>query len=401
MKMKLLFLLSICMVGACGSKVEPLADAEDDDRPFVIMVSIDGFRYDYAENFSATNILEMKETGASAESMIPSFPSKTFPNHYSLVTGMYPGTHGIVGNEFYSKSKQATYSIGESSVLDGSWYGGTPLWVLAEQNDMRAASYFWVGSEAEIKGVRPTMYTAYNGSVPNANRVNEVLKWLALPKGQRPQFITLYFSDVDSKGHGFGPDSDEAKDAVLSIDANIGALREGIEKSGLDVTLIVTSDHGMATINEGYFLDVDMRQARTVFSSTGVSIFHDDPSVISQIKTDLEALEKVKVYSSDEFPEEYHFENEDRSGDLLVTIDPPAIFTTSQTFSGGTHGYDPYVHTDMHTIFYIEGPRIKSNLEIATFENVHVYPLVATLLGLPIPEDIDGDLEVLNGILKE
>lgn len=399
--MKLLLLLTLCIAIGCGNKVDPVTEEEDDDRPFVIMVSIDGFRDDYAEDFSTTNILAMKETGAWAQSMIPAYPSKTFPNHYSLVTGMYPGNHGIVGNSFYSKAKNDTYSIGQSSVLDGSWYGGTPLWVLAEQNDMRAASYFWVGSEAAIQGVRPSMYRNYNGSVANSSRVSEVLRWLKLPVAERPQFITLYFSDVDSDGHRFGPEGDETKAAALSIDENIGALREGIRESGLDVTLIVTSDHGMTAISEPYFLDVDWRDARPVFSSTGVSVFGTSADEVAEIKAELEAIDKVKVYSSDEFPEEYHFENEDRSGDLLVTIDPPAVFTTSETVSGGTHGYDPYVHTDMHTIFYIEGPRIKANLEIETFENIHVFPLVATILGLPIPEDIDGNLEVLEEVLKE
>lgn len=401
MKMKMLLLLAIGLALGCENRTDPPTAQEMDDRPFVIMVSIDGFRHDYAEKFEATNILSMRESGAWAEAMVPSFPSKTFPNHYSLVTGMYPGTHGIVGNKFYSKAKDAYYSIGEKSVLDGSWYGGTPLWVLAEQNDMRAASYFWVGSEAEIKGVRPSKYEAYDGRVSNASRVNEVLAWLALPKAERPQFITLYFSDVDSRGHSTGPDSDQTGDAVRSIDSNIGVLREGIAKSGLNVTLIITSDHGMATINEPYFLDVDWRGAKTVFSSTNVSVFGSNQEEIDAIKSDIAAIEKVKVYSRDEFPETYHFENADRSGDLLVTIDPPAVFSTSESINGGTHGFDPYVHTDMHTIFYAEGPRIKSNFAIESFENVHVFPLVATILGLPVPEDIDGDLEVLDKILKE
>lgn len=401
MKLDVYFLILVFLFVSCTDSSGTENNEEiKDTSAYVIMVSIDGFRYDYAEKFNATNILDMKERGAYAQSMIPSYPSKTFPNHYSLVTGMYPGTHGIVSNTFYSQSRDETYSIGQPSVVDGTWYGGTPLWVLAEQNNMKAASYFWVGSEAEIKGLRPSYYYEYDGRVANEERVSQVLEWLRLPLDERPQFITLYFSDVDSKGHSFGPDADETKEAVLSIDENIGALRKGIAEIGLNVTLIVTSDHGMATISEPFFLDVDFQGARTVFSSTGVSIFHDDGQVLEEIKADIEAIEEVNVYSYGEFPSEYHFENEDRSGDLLVTIAPPKVFSTRQSVSGGTHGYDPYVHTDMHTIFYAEGEAIKSNYEIESFENIHIYPFVANLLGLPVPSDIDGREEVLEGILK-
>lgn len=402
MKYKLLLPLLIPLIFSCSGKSQLTnSEAVKDSSSYVILVSIDGFRYDYAEKFNATNILKMKQTGSWAKSMIPSFPSKTFPNHYSLVTGMYPGTHGIVSNSFYSQSRGEEYSIGKPSVLDGSWYGGTPLWVLAEQNNIKAASYFWVGSEAKIKGVRPSYYFKYDGRIPNSQRVEKVTDWLTLPKKKRPQFITLYFSDVDSKGHKFGPDDIETKNAVLSIDQLIGELRWRIARSGLDVTLIVTSDHGMASINEPFYLDVDFRGAKTVFSSTSVSIFHDDSDVLEEIKADIQAINDVQVYSAGDFPTLYHFENEDRSGDLLVTIDPPKVFSTRQSVSGGTHGYDPYEHRDMHTIFYIEGSQIKSNFEIGSFENVHVYPLVATILGLPIPDDIDGNVDVLKRVLKD
>jgi predicted AlkP superfamily pyrophosphatase or phosphodiesterase len=398
MKFKISFILIVSIICSCSSKN---ITTDQDNSPYVIMVSIDGFRHDYAEKFNTTNILEMKKSGSWTQSMIPSFPSNTFPNHYSLVTGMYPGNHGIVSNSFYSKSRDEYYSIGQPSVIDGSWYGGTPLWVLAEQNDLKAASFFWVGSEAEIQGVRPSYFKVYDGLIPHSARVNQVLNWLKLPVAERPQFITLYFSDVDDKGHAYGPDANETKNAVLSIDENIGALRRGIAESGLDVTLIVTSDHGMTSINEGVYLDVDWRGGRTVFSSTNAFIFNDDPDAIEDIKADLEGIEGISYYTKGDFPEQYHFENEDRSGDLLINIAPPRIFSNSQSVSGGTHGFDPYAYTDMHTIFYIEGSRIKSNYEIESFENVHVYPLVANILGLPIPDNIDGDEDVLRPVLKQ
>ncbi len=371
-------------------------------QPYVVMVSVDGFRYDYAEKFEAKNILAIEKNGASASRMIPSYPSKTFPNHYTLVTGMYPGTHGITSNEFYSVSKKEHYGVRErNTVTDGSWYGGTPLWVLAEKNDMVAASYFWVGSEAAIQDVRPTYDYTYDQSVPNADRVDQVIDWLGMPEKERPHMINLYFSLVDTQGHRFGPDADETKEAVLTIDEQIGRLRDGIKASGLPVTLVVTSDHGMTPINEGLELDVDWRGAEVEFISTHIMVYSKDDEAIDAIMSDLTDVDGLELYKDEDFPEEYHFNNPDRSGDLLIQIQPPVIFSRRDTITGGTHGYDPYKYQDMHTIFYIEGPKIKIDYEIPPFENIHAFPLIATILGLPIPEDIDGKLEVLEGVMGE
>ena len=370
-------------------------------QPYVVMVSIDGFRHDFAEKFGAENILALKESGAWTSGMIPSYPSKTFPNHYTLVTGMYPGTHGITSNEFYSVSKKAHYGVRrKNTITDGSWYGGTPLWVLAEQNNMLAASYFWVGSEAEIQGARPSYVLAYDEDVPNGDRVDQVIDWLKMPEKDRPHMIHLYFSDVDTQGHGFGPEAEETKEAVLSIDEQIGRLRAGIKESGLPVTLVVTGDHGITPISKGLKLDVDWRGAEVVFISTHIMVYHTDDSVIEAIINDLKDVDGLALYKDEDFPEEYHFNNPDRSGDLLIQIQPPAIFSKRDSISGGTHGYDPYAYPDMHTIFYIEGPTIKSSYEIAPFENIHAFPLIVKILGLPIPDDIDGKLDVLKGVVE-
>ncbi|MCP4458086.1 MAG: alkaline phosphatase family protein [Cytophagales bacterium] len=400
-------LLLFLWLAACKPTAQNLQEESGNsdwavNQTYVVMVSIDGFRYDYAEKFGAENILTIAENGASTSRMIPSYPSKTFPNHYTLVTGMYPGTHGITSNEFYSVSKKAHYGVRErNTVTDGSWYGGTPLWVLAEKNQMLAASYFWVGSEADIQGVRPSYDYKYDGSVPNDVRVNQVIDWLAMPEKERPHMINLYFSLVDDAGHRFGPDSDETKEAVLSIDEQIGRLREGIKASGLPVTLVITSDHGMTPINKGISLDIDWRGAEVEFISTHIMVYHKDDGVIDAIINDLKDVDGLVLYKDENFPEEYHFNNPDRSGDLLIQVQPPVIFSRRDTITGGTHGYDPYKYQDMHTIFYIEGPTIKSNYEIAPFENIHAFPLIATILGLPIPDDIDGKLEVLEGVMEE
>src|SRR5271156_2064002 len=218
-------------------------------KPYVILVSLDGFRYDYPNRYHADHLLALAAQGASApEGMIPTYPSITFPNHYTIITGLYPEHHGIVANSFYEPVRKEIYSYHDKTVSDGTWYGGTPLWVLAEQQGMRSAAFFWVGSEAEIQGVRPSYYLKFDASFPNSKRVEQVLAWLHLPPEQRPHFITAYFSDADDAGHQYGPDSSQVADAVHELDREIGKLVAGIKESKLPVDLIVVADHGMAKV---------------------------------------------------------------------------------------------------------------------------------------------------------
>src|SRR6266849_2956773 len=187
----------ICAAQSASTVIEvpnPLNTAGQQDKHYVVLVSLDGFRYDYPTKYGAKNLLAMAARGASApDGMIPSYPSVTFPNHYSIVTGLYPEHHGIVANTFYDPARKERYSYADPKTNgDGSWYGGTPLWVLAEQQGMRSASFFWPGSEAEIQGKRPSYYLHYDDKFPDEKRVEQVLAWLHLPPEQRPHFITLY-----------------------------------------------------------------------------------------------------------------------------------------------------------------------------------------------------------------
>lgn len=219
-------------------------------KPYVVLVSLDGFRFDYAKRYHADHLLSLATQGASVpEGMLPAYPSITFPNHYTIVTGLYPEHHGIVANTFYDLVRKQIYSYRDAkSVGDGTWYGGTPLWVLAEQQGIRSACFFWVGSEADILGVRPTYYLKYDREFPNGKRVDQVLAWLRLPPEQRPHMITLYFSDTDTAGHRYGPDSPEGAEAVHELDGEIGKLMDAIKETRLPVDLIVLADHGMVKV---------------------------------------------------------------------------------------------------------------------------------------------------------
>ncbi|GAB3814882.1 hypothetical protein GCM10028895_08410 [Pontibacter rugosus] len=191
--------------------------AEQQQKPYVIMISADGFRYDYADKYNAKNLQALRAQGVEAESMLPSFPSKTFPNHYTLVTGMYPASHGLINNYFYDPQRKESYSMRDrDKVEDSSWYGGVPLWVLAEQQQMLTASFYWVGSEAPVQGVRPTYWYTYNEKIPFESRVKTVVDWLELPEEKRPHLITFYMPEVDHAGHSYGPEAPETKAAVLS-----------------------------------------------------------------------------------------------------------------------------------------------------------------------------------------
>ena len=382
-------------------------------KHYVILVSFDGFRYDYAKRYHAKNLLEMGLHGAAApEGMIPSYPSITFPNHYTIVTGLYPEHHGIVGNIFYDPARKQVYSYRDAStVTDGSWYGGTPLWVLAEEQGMRAASFFWPGSEAEIQGVRPSFYAKYEDKFPNEKRVQQVLDWLRLPASQRPHFITLYFSDTDTAGHKYGPDSPEVAGAVQEVDRELGALSAGIAQLKLPVDVIVVSDHGMAKVQDGWInLDELGLNAAWLEKYEGEFLYAKSAEDAQRIFDALQGkTDKLRVYRRAQLPERLHFSANARAGDpVLVTTGPYELRVNADATkpepSAGEHGFDPAVVPEMKAIFFAAGPDIRAGVTVEPFENVDVYPLIAKILGLNIQAlrtgPIDGEIEPLQGILK-
>jgi predicted AlkP superfamily pyrophosphatase or phosphodiesterase len=388
-------------------------------KPYVILVSLDGFRYDYTRKYSAPNISALGTRGASApEGMIPAYPSVTFPNHYTIVTGLYPEHHGIVGNVFYDPARKQVYSYRDPAAeTDGTWYGGTPLWVLAEQQGMRAACFFWPGSEADIQGVRPTYYMKYDQKYPNDKRVEQVLAWLKLPAEQRPHFITLYFSDVDSAGHSHGPDSDEVRSAVAEVDKEIGKLVAGLDELKLPVDLVVLADHGMTKV-QGEWIDLDQYFDKSlVVTPVEDFLYPKTEADAAKIFAALDGKsEKFWVYRSGHVPAELRFDGNPREGDPVVVATGPYLLRVSapaasaasvaMKFYGppvGMHGYDPAKMAEMKAIFFAAGPDIRTGVKVAPFENVDVYPFVAGILGLDTAGlktgKIDGDGKSLAGIL--
>lgn len=383
--------------------------AEQQNKPYVILISADGFRYDYAEKYHASHLLDLSNGGIRAASMIPSFPSVTFPNHYTLVTGMYPSHHGLVNNSFYDEKRNDKYSMSaKDKVRDGSWYGGTPLWVLAEQQHMIAASMFWVGSEAAVQGVRPTYYYDYTEQIKPDARIQVVKNWLSLPADRRPHLITFYLSEPDHAGHSFGPDAPQTEKAVKEVDSIVFQLTEAVKSMGLDVNFVFVADHGMTAVDREHPLPtpaaIDPEKFIIASSGTMMDVHAKNKADILPLYEELKKSEKdYKVYLKTNMPAKYHYDAVDDKmnhiGDILLIPDWPKVFSNRKP-GIGHHGFDPLVVKDMHATFFAWGPAFKKNKKISSFENVNVYPLITEILNLPYTEKIDGDKKVLHGILK-
>jgi predicted AlkP superfamily pyrophosphatase or phosphodiesterase len=388
---------------------------------YVILISLDGYRYDYTERFEPNNIQQFIQKGVEASSLIPSFPSKTFPNHYSIATGLKPENHGLVDNRFYDPELDAIYSIGNREAVENpAWYGGLPIWVLAEQHGLTAASYFFVGTEAPVKGIQPSYYYTYDAEVSNLSRISKVFEWLELPVEERPRLITLYFSDMDDVGHAYGPDNDaKLSERIHALDAQLGALFEGVKSFDLDINIIIVSDHGMTNVKLNHLINLDsiiLDLPVEVMNNGALAHIHlenkrQKRKILNTLKKKENNFKVVDIESRTEYVniETYR----ERLGDLLILPDlgyylvdtggminyqkRGALFKT-EVF--GEHGYHPS-YRDMHGIFYANGPALNKNQKIGPIHNVDVYPLICRILNLPIPDNIDGEVERVKGLLSK
>ncbi|MEO9210591.1 MAG: ectonucleotide pyrophosphatase/phosphodiesterase [Ginsengibacter sp.] len=386
-----------------------LNDSSQLNKPYVILISADGFRYDFAKNHHANNLLKFAENGVEAASMQPSFPSLTFPNHYSIATGLYPSHHGIVDNRFYDFKKDKFYSISNKKIVgDGSWYGGEPIWVLAERHKMLSASFFWVGSEAAIDHVRPTYYYNYTEAFSIDKRLDVLQDWLKMPADMRPHLITFYFPEVDHAAHAHGINSKETGDAVKLLDDAIEKMNAMCAQTGLPINFIFVSDHGFVDVDTVNTLQVPSFIDTSKFIiSTGSTMVHlyakDSSAILSSYNSIKKVQNGYQTYLANEVPEKWHYGKKDdrynRIGDIILVADLAKVFYSRGRKNPATHGFDNYTQ-EMQATFYAWGPAFKQHLKIDRFENVNIYPLIAHILGLSFDYKIDGNLNVLKGILK-
>lgn len=376
----------------------------------LLLISLDGFMPEYFDRVDTPNLDRLIKDGVIAESLIPVFPSKTFPNHYSIATGLHPENTGLVSNTMYDAEFDAGFSLGNrDAVTDGRWYGGEPIWVTAENQGMRAGTMFWVGSEAEIQGVRPTFWKDYDNSVPYNSRVDSIVNWLTLGNELQTQFTTLYFSSVDGAGHRYGPNAPEVDEAVESIDETFGYLIEQLEEKGIwpDINIIIVSDHGMAQLSEEkvIILDdiIDLDDVR-VIDWTPVSMIQPNEGKKEGVYQKLKAAEEnYTVYRKEDIPDFYRIKNHHRVPEIMIVADMGYTVTSRSFFErrgvlGGTHGYD-HRAPEMQGIFIAHGPGFANGEQIPAFQGVHIYEAMCYLLGLK-PAPNDGSLETLSPILR-
>ena len=383
--------------------------ASDADE-YVLLISMDGFRYDYLDKANTPNFDKLVNTGASAKALIPVFTSKTFPNHYSIATGMYAENHGLIANTFFANDLNKQYSIRDrNAVENGSFYGGEPIWVTAESQNVISASYFWVGSEAVIKGQQPTYWKKYNQKVSFESRIDSVISWYSKPVQSRPRLILLYFHEPDWTGHEYGPNSNETISQIENMDNVFGNLISKISKLSIynNLNIIIVSDHGMTDVKPDRTIDLslvtDLSNMRVNGAGPTVFISSESKKQLKQTYKQLKNIDNADVYWKQNIPKRFHYRNHVRIPDLLVLANEGWSLMPlghGSSTPKGSHGYDNQLD-NMKAIFMAKGPSFKKGYRRDEFENIHIYPLITHILGIKSYPNIDGDLEQVKDLLSK
>ncbi len=398
-----------CVLAACGPKPLPA------ERAIVILVSIDGFRWDYLDRYRAPNLARLAAQGVRSEGLIPQFPTKTFPNHYTIVTGLRLANHGIISNNMRAPDIPGEFGLSNREVLaDPRWWGGEPIWNTAEKQGRIAAAMFWPGSEAVIGGRQATFWKPFDDALPHAARVNQVLSWLKLPDGKRPSFLTLYYSELDNAGHDYGPESEQVGNAISNVDRSLGELVAGVNMLGLAdrVHYVVVSDHGMAAVSPDRlivlddYIDIGAMDVVDWTPMLGLSPRNGDVEALYAALKDKHP--HLAVYRKNEIPAVYGIAGHPRLPPVVGIADEGWNITSKREVQrwgqedrrapAGAHGYDARLRS-MHGLFVAAGPRIKSGVVVKPFDNVHVYDLMCALMGLT-PAMNDGDPAVTRDMLR-
>ncbi len=374
---------------------------------YVVMVSMDGFRWDYSSLYHTPNLDKIAKKGVKANSLIPSFPSVTFPNHYSIATGLYPDHHGLVANNFYDSTLRLSYAINNRKMVeDKRFYSGEPIWNTAGRQGLKTASYFWVGSETPVNDMQPTYWKKYDGKVKYESRIDTVAKWLSLPEKDRPRLVLLYFSEPDHTGHTYGPNSPNTKKVVENLDSLVGVLTKKLRKTPVakNIDLIIVSDHGMGPIEASKNIVIDQyiskNWCKQIEGYNPIYTILPEVGYEDSILLNLKKVEHLQIWRKAEVPQYLNYGTNPRIFPLVVLADSSYSLTWSfkKTEKGGAHGYD-IRNTDMHGIFYAVGPDFKKRYQQSSFQNIHIYNLIARLLNIN-PATNDGDIKVTEQMLK-
>jgi predicted AlkP superfamily pyrophosphatase or phosphodiesterase len=387
--------------------VAALAAAQRTAAPILVLISFDGFRWDYIDRGASPNLTRLAARGVRARGLIPSFPSLTFPNLYTIVTGLYPDHHGIVANIIVDSTWPERFTQNSRTARDQRWWGGEPIWVGARLQNLRSSTMFWPGSETPVGGIWPNHWLAFDDNMPNVDRVNHVLDLLARPEPERPSLLLVYFSETDHAGHDYGPDSPEVSEAIRHVDAALGLLEAGIRQLHLldRTTVVVVSDHGMAPLaaDRVIFLDdyVDLSRVEVGEWSPMLQVSPRSGSVDELFQALNGRHRAMAVYKREDLPPRLHYGRNPRIQPIVALADDGWLITSHQRWSadlerhrrrGGDHGYDPR-YRSMHGLFVAAGPRVRRGVVAPEFQNIHVYDFLCAVLGLKAAPN-DGDPNV-------
>ncbi len=385
------------------------------ERPYVLLISLDGFRWDYIGRGLSPNIAWIAENGVEALSLEPVFPTKTFPTHYSIVTGLHPENHGMIANSFIDWETGERFALRNREMVENAkYYQGEAIWETLRRSGIITASYFWPGSEMNIEYRRPHYYHQYDHERPHLDRIEGIIEWLQLPEEERPQFITLYYSDVDSEGHRTGPYSDELNETIVFVDSLMGILLDRLEDINMfdRINIILVSDHGMTEVSTERVIELHpvLDEYDVVTDGVGpvTMIKPDNPADILPLYRRLkEGEDNYRVYLKEEMPEYWYYSAHAYIMPIIVVADigwslsqRPYDPARGYFATGGNHGYDNK-HIDMHGIFYAMGPAFKSGYRTGTVRSVDIYPLMMDIFGLESRTGIDGELNNIRFLLKD
>lgn len=381
-----------------------------DYRP-TILLSIDGFAQHYLAEYKPKNILKFAKEGVTTDALIPVFPTKTFPNHLSIVTGNYPNKHGLVHNRFYNRELNQHYKMGIGK-LNKKWVTSPTLWSIAEKNNVKTGIYFWPESELNLPNNTATYNFPYKHNTPDITRFNQIIDWLKLSADERPELVLGYFSTIDSIGHDFGIHSNELATSINNFDKLLGKFLDRIKHElTFDVNIILVSDHGMTDISEdrlSYFHLFDgVESVQVVNGQTQLYVYLENESMEDEtliaLKKNVKDKEMnfMKFHKFKEFPVSWNFNTRSPvMPNIVVEILPPYTFGTPKDKGKATHGYGPKLTDQLNAIFIANGPSFKKGLTIEAFENIHILPIILEIYGIKAPNDIDGKREILYPILQ-
>jgi predicted AlkP superfamily pyrophosphatase or phosphodiesterase len=393
-------MFAVLLLASCAS----VKTKENTNDQTVVLVSLDAFRWDFDSIYGAPILHDIARKGVSANELIPSFPTKTFPNHYSIATGLYPDHHGIINNSFYAPDLDKLYRIGDRDMVKNpAFYGGEPIWITAHKAGMITASFFWVGSEA----IHPDYWKEFDNKVDFGARIDTVLKWLSYPESKRPRLVTLYFEEPDATAHAFGPVSPQTGKMVHQLDSLMGVLREGLKKvpGGKNIDLLILSDHGMGDIDRSRYNNIlDTLPKRMIKSIVGGSPVWGCTPV--EGKTDsilyfINMQKGVRAYKKTDLPENWHYGTNPRMPEIIVVANPRWQVGIKPELPGSNRGDHGYAREwkDMHSIFYAEGPAFRSGYKIDHLNNVDIYDIICHILKLK-PAPNDGDENIIAPLFR-